>query len=71
MYTNCGGPAAMFLEEITTNQRPPVCQPLKPKYNSQQGGSRNGATSREVTSATMLCSVLLMIGFPLKLYGLF
>lgn len=60
VYTKCGGKAAMFLEEITTNARPPVCQKLPRKYLFQQSDSENnnGANCIAVTSLTTWCSLL-------------
>lgn len=60
VYTSCGGSAAMFLEEITTNTRPPVCQKLPRKYLFQQDDPnyRNGAYCLAVTSLTTWCALL-------------
>lgn len=60
VYTKCGGSAAMFLEEITTNTRPPVCPKLPRKYFFQQSDSENnnGANCIVVTSLTTWCSLL-------------
>lgn len=57
VYTECGESAAMFLEEITTNSRPPVCQKLPRKYLLQQSDN-NGANSFAVTSLATWCSLL-------------
>ncbi|XP_062587443.1 uncharacterized protein LOC134249106, partial [Saccostrea cucullata] len=55
---NCGDSAAMFLEHITLNQRPPVCHPLTPKYSSLQNDQPNSATTSAVTSRTIFGAVL-------------
>lgn len=57
VYTECGESAAMFLEEITTNSRPPVCQKLPRKYLLQQSDN-NGANCFAVTSLATWCSLL-------------
>ena len=61
VYANCGGSAAMFLEEFSTLNRPPLCQPLTPKYKHLQSDDPNGNGAKSVTSATTWLSILSLI----------